>query len=369
MKSPVTPINESAVRLHAPPHTKSVVFVGFDAVPLPGIRVGILEHPSLHPVAFGDGDTALSYLHQRGTGYFQQTPFIIVCDMAFLDGDRGRFLAQVAAHPETKFVPLIALSADVQKVDKKRVLQMGIDDCFDVSAPWDMIERRAALLNQYKARFASQPAQAQHGKPYRTPPVKRVFDILSALLIITVSTPIWLLTAIAIKLESRGPVLYRSKRIGAGYQGFDFLKFRSMQLHADKLLDEYRYLNQYADGSSFVKISNDPRVTRVGKFIRKYSIDELPQLLNVLKGDMSIVGNRPLPVYEAETLTRAGWCSRFLAPAGITGLWQVTKRGKSDMSQEERIALDVAYAEERSLWLDLTILFKTPLAIIQKEHV
>ena len=122
--------------------------------------------------------------------------------------------------------------------------------------------------------------------------------------------------------------------------------------------------------NAFVKIEKDPRVTKVGQFIRKYSIDELPQLINILKGDMSIVGNRPLPLYEAELLTKDNSVERFIAPAGLTGLWQVQKRGDAGkMSAEERKQLDIYYAQHYSLWLDIKIIFRTFTAFIQKEDV
>jgi lipopolysaccharide/colanic/teichoic acid biosynthesis glycosyltransferase len=127
--------------------------------------------------------------------------------------------------------------------------------------------------------------------------------------------------------------------------------------------------------SAFVKISNDPRVTRVGKFIRKTSIDELPQLINVIKGDMSIVGNRPLPVYEAELMTINSISKRFLAPAGITGLWQVELRGKKgDMSEQERMRLDNEYfnhfiGNKYSFWYDMKLILRTIPALFQKDSV
>ena len=122
--------------------------------------------------------------------------------------------------------------------------------------------------------------------------------------------------------------------------------------------------------NAFVKIENDPRVTKVGKFIRKTSIDELPQLFNILKGDMSVVGNRPLPLYEAEKLTADASIDRFMAPAGLTGLWQVEERGKGGMmSAEERKQLDIIYGQTYNFMLDMKIIFRTLTSMIQKGNV
>lgn len=199
---------------------------------------------------------------------------------------------------------------------------------------------------------------------------KRVFDIVFSCLALLLLIPLFLIIAALIKLESEGPVLYISKRAGAGYRVFDFYKFRTMRQGADQQLLQLLALNQYGPGlSSFVKISRDPRVTWVGAFLRKTSLDELPQFINVLKGDMSIVGNRPLPLYEAEILADDKNARRFLAPAGITGLWQVNKRGKKYMSDTERKELDVSYAVNRDRWTDFKILFKTIPAMWQKEAV
>jgi lipopolysaccharide/colanic/teichoic acid biosynthesis glycosyltransferase len=148
-----------------------------------------------------------------------------------------------------------------------------------------------------------------------------------------------------------------------------------MRTDADQLLAKLSVENnQYASsgGSSqaaFVKIKNDPRVTKLGQFLRNSSLDELPQLFNILMGDMSVVGNRPLPVYEAEMLTSNEWSMRFLGPAGLTGLWQVSKRGKEDMSERERKKLDNFYAQKYSIWLDLKIILGTIPALFQKEKV
>jgi lipopolysaccharide/colanic/teichoic acid biosynthesis glycosyltransferase len=144
-------------------------------------------------------------------------------------------------------------------------------------------------------------------------------------------------------------------------------KFRTMVSDAEMRQAELKALNEMS-GPVF-KIKNDPRVTRVGAFLRFTSLDELPQLFNVLKGDMSLVGNRPLPLYEAQKLTADTYAMRFLAPAGITGLWQVEGRGKADLSEEDRKMLDVEYAMNYNLWMDIKILIKTPLAAIQKVNV
>ena len=233
---------------------------------------------------------------------------------------------------------------------------------------------------------------------------KRFIDVFGASILLIVLSPLFLIVAILIKLESRGAIFYTSKRVGQDYRVFNFIKFRSMRSDADSLLSKMSSVNQYAASQElltvdnqtntiknlisdegwlsendwlnvqnqekpFVKIANDPRITRIGTFIRNTSIDELPQLINVLRGDMSLVGNRPLPLYEAEKLTTDEAIERFAAPAGITGLWQVTERGKAGMSAESRQKLDVKYARRASLCLDLWILFRTPLAALQTENV
>ncbi len=203
--------------------------------------------------------------------------------------------------------------------------------------------------------------------------VKRIFGTLVASTVLLVLSPLMLLIAGIIKLESRGPIIYKSKRAGTAYKVFEFYKFRSMCDGADKQLNQLIHLNQYDDQGddtgSFVKLQNDPRVTRFGKFLRRTSLDELPQLFNIVKGEMSIVGNRPLPLYEAATLTCEKSAERFMAPAGLTGLWQIIKRGKADMSVEERVELDIQYAQKHSLAMDFWIVLRTLPAMIQEESV
>ncbi|MBC7848754.1 MAG: sugar transferase [Chitinophagaceae bacterium] len=202
--------------------------------------------------------------------------------------------------------------------------------------------------------------------------LKRGFDVTVSSMLLLLSSPILLLIALAIKIESRGPIFYIAKRAGRGYKVFDFFKFRTMYTGADMKVKDFMHLNQYSSDSTqgpvFFKINNDPRITKVGLFLRKTSLDELPQFLNVLIGDMSLVGNRPLPLYEAATLTTDEWAMRFMAPAGITGLWQIKKRGQDEMSTEERLSLDINYAEKYNFMYDLWIMANTPSALMQKTN-
>lgn len=269
-------------------------------------------------------------------------------------------------------IPFIFYSPEYSTSDRKNAINYGVDDYFWGDLPKNFSEKIAAIrrIKEYKRskketnafdRFRFRPGR-------ETIPAKRAMDIIMSLLALLILSPILVIVAIIIKLESRGPIFYVSKRAGNGYRVFDFYKFRSMRQDADKQLHTLASQNQYGK-SAFFKIKNDPRITRFGSFLRTTSIDELPQLINVLKGDMSLVGNRPLPLYEAEQLTRDGIAYRFLAPAGITGLWQITKRGKEDMSEEERIRLDMIYARKYSFLYDLKILMGTFPALLQKEKV
>ena len=283
-----------------------------------------------------------------------------------------QFVKALQFDTRLKEIPLIGISHDKRiNSDKLSILKAGLDDCYTFPIDWESLAERIHFLGKYKSQFNKVLSKEEKLKEYRIPPAKRFFDIVVATLTLLVLSPILFLIGLLIKLESRGPVIYKSKRVGTGYDTFDFLKFRSMYPDADKRLQELKHLNKYSNNGSgsddvFLKLENDPRITGIGKFIRKTSLDELPQLFNVLKGDMSIVGNRPLPLYEAQLMTRDQWANRFLAPAGITGLWQVAKGGKDNLSVEERVGLDVKYARESSMWLDLQIMWKTLPAMIQK---
>jgi exopolysaccharide biosynthesis polyprenyl glycosylphosphotransferase len=192
--------------------------------------------------------------------------------------------------------------------------------------------------------------------------IKRAFDLTVSILVILVLSPLLILSAIAIKLTSRGPLLYRSYRPGIGGAPFACLKFRTMQADAEKRQDELEPHNE-ADGALF-KMRDDPRVTRVGRVLRRYSIDELPQLLNVLRGEMSLVGPRPLPQRDFDRLQ--DWHKkRYLVLPGVTGLWQVS--GRADLDFDDLVRLDFLYLERWSVFLDLTILVKTIPAVLTRR--
>ena len=192
--------------------------------------------------------------------------------------------------------------------------------------------------------------------------VKRIFDLCASLFAVLLLSPILLATVFAIKLDSPGPVIFRQQRIGKNGQLFDFYKFRSMVHNAEELRAELAAANE-ADGLVF-KIRQDPRITRVGKFVRKYSIDELPQLFNVIIGEMSIVGPRPPLQDEVERYGELEWRRLEVIP-GITGLWQVS--GRSEVSFKKWMELDIYYIENWSLWLDLKIILQTiPVVLLGK---
>ena len=295
------------------------------------------------------------------------------------DIERQRAISLVTSLATTG-IPVILYTGKYSPDARTKAIAWGVDDyLFGSIGPdfWNQV-RMIRALKQHAWEQKRQQSNGMETTDIALPAFKnykgkRAFDIIASSLLILFLSPILLLIALLVKLESRGPIIYSSKRAGTGYKIFDFYKFRSMRVGADKELATLSTSNnQYSNDSKvqiFHKIQNDPRVTRFGRILRKTSLDELPQLFNVLIGDMSLVGNRPLPLYEAEMLTKDGAAWRFLAPAGITGLWQITKRGKNKMSVEERIELDAIYARNYSIWVDVKILASTFMAMIQEEKV
>jgi lipopolysaccharide/colanic/teichoic acid biosynthesis glycosyltransferase len=343
-----------------------------------------------------------------------------------IPGNNGMFfLKKIKKDSTLGKIPTILLVDEHKEYIYKEAFKIGISDYYvHNTTPKEQIIKRVKSIYNRNCQNVKQ-MHHKNRMEYKIPISKRTFDIAAAASILTILSPILLIIMLAIRLESKGKVYYMAKRVGR--KSFDFYKLRSMRTGADKLLKElavknnqynksevdskiklekscpkcnelpvgqfcsplnyvgidkicdYSYNEQKKliqnQSSSFIKIVDDPRITKIGKFIRNTSIDELPQLINVIKGDMSLVGNRPLPLYEAELLTKDQLSKRFLAPAGITGLWQVELRGKGgEMSEEERIALDNKYADyftgqNYSFWFDIKILLRTIPALFQKSTV
>ena len=305
------------------------------------------------------------------------TPTFIICNISGGTQLLQDLLQLLQSHKHYKRIPLFVYSDQLTPDQKTAYAKLGgIDDV--ITSQTSPSEFSAKLQFARKFRIMSSKLEDAPGKNYKRPAItlnylaKRAFDIAVSGILLLITLPFFLIIAALIKLESKGPVFYISHRAGNRYKVFNFYKFRTMCADADKKVNELSHMNQYdvnQQGPVFFKLSNDPRVTRLGAFLRNTSIDELPQLLNVLLGDMSLVGNRPLPLYEASSLTTDQHAGRFIAPAGITGLWQIKKRGKKDMSVDERISLDINYAEKTSFFYDMWILANTPTALIQKDNV
>jgi exopolysaccharide biosynthesis polyprenyl glycosylphosphotransferase len=192
--------------------------------------------------------------------------------------------------------------------------------------------------------------------------LKRSFDLIAATAALILMMPMMLVIALLVKVSSRGPVVYRSVRPGLAGRPFYCLKFRTMLNNADQIQDDLEPLNEQS-GALF-KIKDDPRLTPIGAWLRRFSLDELPQLINVIRGEMSLVGPRPLPMRDYEML--ANWHKkRYLVLPGITGLWQVS--GRSELDFDDLVRLDFLYLEQWSLFLDLSILLKTIPAVFTRR--
>lgn len=302
------------------------------------------------------------------------TPDVILIEIENAD-KVFEVIKTIKSNPLSSGLIIVLLAKEKDINLRKRAIKAQVHDLyFDPVRIEDLVDRLSFLIKFKLIKpNIEQLSSIKKSPVYDIPLSKRLFDILSSGATLIMISPILLIIAAIIRLESKGPIIYKSKRVGTGYKVFNFYKFRSMQADADQKLKDLSALNQYADDGSgsnaFVKIKNDPRVTKFGNFLRNTSLDEVPQLLNVLKGDMSLVGNRPLPLYEAEMLTSNEWSMRFLGPSGLTGLWQISKRGKAEMSDTERKELDNFYAQNYSLWFDIKIILGTFPALFQKEKV
>ncbi len=336
-----------------------------------------LAQRGYHCEKLNSGPEALKWLKEK---HFRQSqePSLIVINTK-IDGLRPfDFVKSLGTIQFLRNVPVIFISEEFSAEERDHAIRVGASDYFTAEiTPEDLVQRMSFLtrlkeLNESTDVDEQNQSRTSSGaEEFKIWGMKRVFDIVLASLLLIFFSPLMLLIALAIKIDSRGPVLYISKRAGKGYRVFDFYKFRTMKAGAEAEMEKLKHLNIYkpsseVDESLFFKAKNDPRTTRLGSFLRLTSLDEFPQLFNVIKGNMSIVGNRPLPLYEAEKLTQDQWAMRFAAPAGITGLWQIRK--SQQMSDQERIDLDITYARDNSFLSDLKIILKTPLVLFQKEE-
>ncbi|MBE0650344.1 MAG: sugar transferase [Bacteroidales bacterium] len=397
------------------PYKISLMYVGKNPDVLSSLKAKTLDLDVVH---YENGLQAIDYIRKH------KDINVVIAEVALpgIEGfEMGMHLKQRLG---LKNIPFVLIDFKNNPLFREKVFKNKevFDDFYIHPFNIDKLVTRIRFLIQYLNRIEeveNKPAKTQ--RTYKIPFIKRLFDIFVSLFAIIILSPLFIIVAIAIKLESKGPVIFKSKRVGTGYRIFDFYKFRSMYTGSELKLKELSHLNQYkkeekpsqfssdqiescprcdalpegehcspvlyiggeeiceywykilkksGNVSTFIKIENDPRITKVGKIIRNTSIDELPQLFNVLVGSMSIVGNRPLPLYEAELLTSDDWGARFMAPAGITGLWQVKLRGKGGvMSEEERKSLDNKYAETYSFIGDIKLILSTIPAMLQKQNV
>jgi len=278
---------------------------------------------------------------------------------------------------QDKKVPFILLDDEKNEETASQARGKGIKDFYIKPITAEVLISRIIALRKDKLPYQNRLVSEMNAfKPYQPTFLKRTFDLVTASIGLIIFSPILLISAIAIRFESKGSVFYTSKRVGAGFKVFNFYKLRSMYITPDKRLKDLTHLNEYSNENQDSKpaahpdhlgnpvFHTDPRITKVGHFIRHLNIDEIPQFYNVIKGDMSVVGNRPLPIYEAELLTTSDWADRFHSPAGITGIWKaVTRRKLRSMSHEERNRLQNQYSKiansSVSFWKDIWIIIRT----------
>ncbi len=247
-------------------------------------------------------------------------------------------------------------------------IQEYIDICLDMGVSVRIIVKlyQAHGAHRYVSSVGTYPVVTYHRVclDESSKAIKRAIDIIGSLVGIIVFSPIMLVTAIAIKLDSKGPAIFKQKRAGINGSTFMMYKFRSMCVDAEELKEKLQEQNEVKDGMMF-KIKDDPRITKVGRFIRKTSIDELPQFFNVLFGSMSLVGTRPPTLDEVEKYERSHWRRMSIKP-GITGMWQVS--GRSQITDFDKIVeLDTEYIDNWSIWLDFKIMIKTVFSMLQRK--
>ena len=342
-------------------------------------------------------------------------------DLIIADKNSESAIVTIARHNHNwQSVPVLISLRFVENHLINSALVPGVTDILALGEDDHRLQSKMRYYMTLKQRvlLSRQEAIPPTFHEFKLPWWKRSIDIAISLTVLVALSPLLLVVALLIVLDSKGPVLYKSKRAGANFRVFNMHKFRTMKAQADQqikdlaahniyatapvdsvagstgnylcsacrqqgiacqqlLFDQNQpiceklYLQENEESAKFMKFRNDPRITRLGSFLRNSSIDELPQLFNVLLGDMSLVGNRPLPLYEAEKLTSEESIKRFAGPAGLTGIWQIKKRakGQGPMSDRERILLDIEYSSTFSFRTDTYIMWRTFFSLWQKENV
>jgi exopolysaccharide biosynthesis polyprenyl glycosylphosphotransferase len=287
----------------------------------------------------------------EGLEEFKQSGYPVVCDLSTLPD----FLRSSVVDELVLALPVRSLhshASEIAELCQDQGIVMRVFNAFDLKSGHSRVEEIDGhkFITHYRADFEGWQGIA-----------KRAFDIAVSFVLLLLLAPALIVTAILIKLTSPGPVFFVQKRIGFNKRHISVYKFRTMVVDAEKRMKEIEHLNEVS-GPVF-KIKNDPRITAVGKFLRKTSIDELPQLFNVLKGDMSLVGPRPLPLRDYEGFDKDWQRRRFSVRPGITCLWQIA--GRSSIPFEQWMVLDLQYIDKWSLWLDLQILVRTIPAVLR----
>ena len=284
---------------------------------------------------------------------FISSGFPLVADFAGLPS----FLRKNVVDEVVIALPMRSMHSEASDVaslcEEQGILIRFASTLFDLKASRKRIEHIGdgdSLITHYTGSLEGWPVV-----------IKRVIDIVGSAALLILLSPVLLFAALLIKLTSPGPVMFVQKRLGLNKRHFGIFKFRTMVIDAEKRMKEIEHLNEVS-GPVF-KIKNDPRITPIGKFLRKTSIDELPQLLNVFNGDMSLVGPRPLPIRDYEGFSQDWQRRRFSIRPGITCLWQIG--GRSSISFEKWMELDLQYIDKWSLWLDFEILVKTIPAVLK----
>ncbi|WP_317167072.1 sugar transferase [Spirosoma endbachense] len=396
-----------------------------DIAPMPYLLLVEEDDQIVNQITMAVGDTCsiVRFRNFQEAGeWLSKNPTV---DLIIADKDSSQtMVALVRSNTSYQSVPVLIASRFVRPNLVKNALNNGVTDILAIDKDDYALQSKIRYYLELKTRILSVPEKRQPltSRRFTLPWWKRSIDIVISLSILLVLSPLLLLVSILIKIDSKGPILYKSKRAGTNFYVFNMFKFRTMSTQADQqlrhmasqniytkpsdnrsiddffqsrteflcdscrqrgvscqqplfdqdqLICEKLFLRENEEAAKFMKFRNDPRVTKLGTFLRNSSIDELPQLLNILLGDMSLVGNRPLPLYEAEKLTSDEFAQRFAGPAGLTGLWQIKKRAKGQgaMSDWERTQLDIEYSNTFSFKTDMYILWRTFFSLWQRENV